>query len=587
MVTGGPPLQRGDFYPRDAHYHERSFLELSDNRFAAASLPATPSSVHPRALPVETALKDCAKISVKEFALFVIDDNGQEKQYTSTSLRPHQQRIFSDRFKTDFRRNLQRAAQNSYSVYSQDGSMYDEFDTESDVRTRHSTSGDSSSDARRFRQSRSEETDDESTNGRRKRHRPQYVDNDDTPVPIPVIKTQQLEIGDDVEVEKFYNVRFKDMQQSSCKIMGKAFVKLIEPKKQTHHPYTKGAAKAPPWWPETTGENHVRHREPDHLLKPERIRLLVHILKMVIEPRHKQQPAVQKLELNVRKLEEVTMEAMSNWFNDKEHPENGDKKRYLKEIFKVAKQQERYKDDQIDGTTRIPVQFGERGAFDNSDDDDPDEGIKDEDDEVDVLSSTNGISPSEAVIPIPPSMIQPNHIQHENDFSRQRNIPVRHNTQPTSHMYDQASYDGSYNPHNMNVKFHQMSPNVQDPIRRSFASPNFPSPQANAYTWQNNINPTASPAQYYPSSPHSLLPAQSMYLPPPNSLQNMHPPPAQHNFDGLPNGVRYDMEPAQSQMRTRSLGHLQQLPQGFPDFIETNYMQTDQGMKHEQHMSAN
>jgi hypothetical protein len=77
-------------------------------------------------------------------------------------------------------------------------------------------------------------------------------------------------IGNEAEVEKFYHCRFKDMQQSSCKIIGKAFVKLVEPKKQTHHPYTKGDEKAPPWWPPTTGEDNVkvRHKEPDHLLKP-------------------------------------------------------------------------------------------------------------------------------------------------------------------------------------------------------------------------------------------------------------------------------------------------------------------------------
>jgi hypothetical protein len=79
-------------------------------------------------------------------------------------------------------------------------------------------------------------------------------------------------IGDEAEVEKFYSCRFKDMQQSSCKVMGKAFVKLVEPKKQTHHPYTKGDGKAPPWWPPTTGDENVRvrHKEPDHLLKPGR-----------------------------------------------------------------------------------------------------------------------------------------------------------------------------------------------------------------------------------------------------------------------------------------------------------------------------
>lgn len=87
-------------------------------------------------------------------------------------------------------------------------------------------------------------------------------------MPVQVRKTQQLRIGDSAEVEQFYTTRFKDMQQSSCKVMGKAFVKLVEPKKQTHHPYTKGDEKAPPWWPNTTGENSVRHKEPDHLLKP-------------------------------------------------------------------------------------------------------------------------------------------------------------------------------------------------------------------------------------------------------------------------------------------------------------------------------
>ena len=79
----------------------------------------------------------------------------------------------------------------------------------------------------------------------------------------------------------------------------------------------------------------------------ERIRLLVHILKMVIEPPHKQCPTVQKMGLNVRKLEEATTEAMSIWFNDADHPENLLKKPFLKEIFKVAKAQERYKNGEI------------------------------------------------------------------------------------------------------------------------------------------------------------------------------------------------------------------------------------------------
>ena len=83
------------------------------------------------------------------------------------------------------------------------------------------------------------------------------------------------------------------------------------------------------------------------LFLTERIRLLVHILRMIIEPRERQHITVQKLGLDVKKLEEVTMEAMSNWFNDKEHPENSQKRPFLKEIFKIAKAEERYKNGEI------------------------------------------------------------------------------------------------------------------------------------------------------------------------------------------------------------------------------------------------
>jgi len=68
---------------------------------------------------------------------------------------------------------------------------------------------------------------------------------------------------------------------------------------------------------------------------------------MIVQPVEKQCPTVQKLGLNVRKLEEATMEAMSNWFNDKDHPENAAKRPFLKEIFKVAKAEERYLNGEI------------------------------------------------------------------------------------------------------------------------------------------------------------------------------------------------------------------------------------------------
>jgi hypothetical protein len=100
--------------------------------------------------------------------------------------------------------------------------------------------------------------------------------------------------------------------------------------------------------------------------------------------------------LNVRKLEESTMESMSQWFNDKEHADNSSKRILLKEIFKVAKAEERYKKGEIgkvsqlwttgfkdlralvDGTTYIPVMCSD-GYGSGSDDDEPVDGVKDED----------------------------------------------------------------------------------------------------------------------------------------------------------------------------------------------------------------
>jgi len=130
-----------------------------------------------------------------------------------------------------------------------------------------SGSGESSSGSQRRyqrRQNVSTDSDDEKdrTVKRSKRQR-----NEHPMIPITERKTIGLKSGDKNELEKFYFLRFKDMQQNACKIIGKAFVKALEPKKQTHYPYTKGADKAPPWWPNTKGENGVRHREPDHLLK--------------------------------------------------------------------------------------------------------------------------------------------------------------------------------------------------------------------------------------------------------------------------------------------------------------------------------
>lgn len=68
---------------------------------------------------------------------------------------------------------------------------------------------------------------------------------------------------------------------------------------------------------------------------------------MISEPNHVQHKDIQKQNLNISKLEEATFEALSAFFGDAENPNNSKKKPYLKEIFKVARYQERFKNGEI------------------------------------------------------------------------------------------------------------------------------------------------------------------------------------------------------------------------------------------------
>ncbi|KAJ6785044.1 hypothetical protein PWT90_11024 [Aphanocladium album] len=190
----------------------------------------------------------------------------------------------------------------------------------------------------------------------RKRPRPRNPLNEDDDTPMTVSSRRGIKIGDSDAVWSFYEQRFKNCQQTACKLIAKAWVKAVEPKKQSTHPYTGSDEKAPDWWPKPWGptkDDKVRHKEPDHLYKRERVHLLAHILRIVLEPNSKQHADIRKLGLNVTKLEETTAEALSSFFMDSET--NARKKPFLTEIFKVARQEERYKNGEIDGTTEIYV----------------------------------------------------------------------------------------------------------------------------------------------------------------------------------------------------------------------------------------
>ncbi|KAG2024793.1 hypothetical protein GB937_003493 [Aspergillus fischeri] len=108
-------------------------------------------------------------------------------------------------------------------------------------------------------------------------------------------KRTPIRVGQTDVLRQFYEKAFENLQQLNCRVIAKAFVKLVEPRKQVNHPYNGRRTvmggpcqkldpelTKPKWWP--TG---VQHKEPDHLLKHgvadslsllERIRLLMHIL---------------------------------------------------------------------------------------------------------------------------------------------------------------------------------------------------------------------------------------------------------------------------------------------------------------------
>jgi Protein of unknown function (DUF2841) len=87
-------------------------------------------------------------------------------------------------------------------------------------------------------------------------------------------KNAMISVKDPDLLALYYEKAFENIQQTNCRILAKAYVKLVEPQKQVNYPYngrkliagTKSQldpnVTKPPWWP-----SEVSHREPDHLPK--------------------------------------------------------------------------------------------------------------------------------------------------------------------------------------------------------------------------------------------------------------------------------------------------------------------------------
>ncbi|KAL8671831.1 MAG: hypothetical protein Q9168_003671 [Polycauliona sp. 1 TL-2023] len=180
--------------------------------------------------------------------------------------------------------------------------------------------------------------------------------------PLLEIESEQFDIltpGDVKALEDYYSKGFCQVGQLIMKKVLKEWVKVKQPKKQSANPYNGGKEKAqeekervraghkrdpnagdktvPDYWPDQKGwpSKGCRHREPDHLKKPERTILAMKLLSLTGCDET----------FTVDKLFDST----------KDIKMRADQKRMLEQLYKVRKTQQAFQSGEIDATTRIPV----------------------------------------------------------------------------------------------------------------------------------------------------------------------------------------------------------------------------------------
>lgn len=100
-------------------------------------------------------------------------------------------------------------------------------------------------------------------------------------------QSASISVKDPDVLRLYYEKIFQNLQQTNCRVIAKAYIKLVEPRKQVNYPYNgrktvegrvqqlDPEATKPPWWP-----IGVCHREPDHLPKAGKIGILQHALQV-------------------------------------------------------------------------------------------------------------------------------------------------------------------------------------------------------------------------------------------------------------------------------------------------------------------
>jgi len=167
--------------------------------------------------------------------------------------------------------------------------------------------------------------------------------------------------------EKWFNDAFRAVQQVSCRVIAKEWIKTIHPKKQSTHPYNGKNPRTreigdpnltkPPYWPKD-----VIHKEPDHINKEgatpvrslslfavltlfvARTKLLVHLL---MHTPHREMSSSGEARSAREITAEVLQESLKQKKLERDMTELGKKFPIIEQIIEVRKSLEQFEDGGI------------------------------------------------------------------------------------------------------------------------------------------------------------------------------------------------------------------------------------------------
>ncbi|KAK4893093.1 hypothetical protein LTR27_008433 [Elasticomyces elasticus] len=174
-------------------------------------------------------------------------------------------------------------------------------------------------------------------------------DDDDDTLSTLEPPMQSFKMHEEEKVEAFLLERIDALQQLSLKHICKEWIKVICPKKQANYPYRNTKIEKPEvpgWWPD---EELCEWREPDHVKKDARNRLVLHLLRL-------RPTAAQLKEWNGDNFQASDMHKFEDWTTflesvlpdlDKILPVTEarvhKRRQLLKEIYTVARMEEEWK----------------------------------------------------------------------------------------------------------------------------------------------------------------------------------------------------------------------------------------------------